>query len=1052
LARATPLVDGTTLISIDESGDIVVGTAAWYEWLESATTFSFTGRHGNFTARKERRGPTGSNWKAYRKRDGKLYSANLGSTADLSLERMAMVARDLPKAKALTRQQPIHTAAANTHQQLSTQGKPESDSPPSVDLLLATKFFVPAPASTPVSRPRLVARLHEGLNSKLTIVVAPAGWGKTTLLSVWCSELATVNVSPPPQASNGRLVPRQVAWVSLDAADNDPVRFWTYVITALNTLYPSVGDTPLILLRSPRTPSIETVLTMLVNALADMSSSAVLVLDDYHVIDSQAIHGALAFLLEHLPSHLHLVITSRADPTLPLSRLRARGALTELRANDLRFTAEEASLFLDDILGFHLPVEALAALDERTEGWIAGLQLAALAMRDRSDITGFIAGFTGSSRFIIDYLAEEVLERQPQDVRDFLLRTSVLDRMCAPLCDAVQEAGSESATPVIDSQEMLERLERSNLFIIALDDDRVWYRYHHLFGDVLRARLRQSQRDIVPVLYRRAAEWCEERELVTEALRYALAGHDHDHIARIITTRAQSRIFKEGDFANVRSWFTMLPETVISSHPGLCYDYAASIVITGDMASVEAYLERAESLLPAFPDLEANLQAYITALRGYTAAVQYHDWPRALGLLESSLEKLPADDAHRGLTLVSLGVLYLSMGPSSEGSRLFNEAADFNRRNGHTMLTLLSLSGVVACQVLEGKLRDAAATCREGLLLAERQGAQLAVTVADLHTRLGMFYYEWNDLETSLYHARAAQEIARIGDYRIHLVTANDAIAEILQAQGDRDGAQAAMTETEQFVMQHTNQPQIKHLLASIRVRRRLISKTGALSDDLSSADGPTWARGLGLSADDVPRYVHAVDYLSLARVLLGQADQRERGFRLLTRLYKAAEESGRLWLQISILTLQAVSLATEGNQPEAIRALQRALTLAEAEGYIRMFVDEGAPMQLLLRDALRAGTAPSYVEKLLSNFGPDAHVAQVQPVKPTEQNLVEPLTPRELEVLQLIVGGASNRDIAEALFVTIGTVKRHTNSLYGKLDAASRTQAVARARELRLF
>ncbi|HET9496673.1 MAG TPA: helix-turn-helix transcriptional regulator, partial [Chloroflexia bacterium] len=454
--------------------------------------------------------------------------------------------------------------------------------------------------------------------------------------------------------------------MSLDTADNEPVRFWTYAISALNMLYMGAGNTSLALLRSPQPPAIETVLASLVNALvsvnSDVSEDTLLVLDDYHLIDAQPIYSALTFLLENLPPRLHLVITSRADPPLPLARLRARGALTELRAADLRFTPEEAAVFLEEILGFQLSMEDVAALDARTEGWVAGLQLAALAMKDRDDITGFIAGFTGSSRFIIDYLAEEVLERQPEDVRAFLLRTAILERMCAPLCDEVLGAEGESSPTDGSSQAMLEKLERSNLFIIALDDERGWYRYHHLFADVLRARLRQTRPGLLPALYRCAADWCEGEELVTEALRYALAGGDQDHAARIVEARALPRRFGQGDFATVREWFAVLPDTLIAAHPRLSYNHAAAIVITGDTASVERHLQTAEHGLLAGAAANSDLQAAITTLRGYMAVVQLGEPQRGLGLLRSALSTLPSEDAHRGLALYSLGELHIRKG------------------------------------------------------------------------------------------------------------------------------------------------------------------------------------------------------------------------------------------------------------------------------------------------------------------------------------------------------------------------------------------------------
>jgi LuxR family maltose regulon positive regulatory protein len=772
------------------------------------------------------------------------------------------------------------------------------------------------------------------------------------------------------------------------------------------------------------------------------------------VIDAPPTHAGLTFLLENLPPHLHLVLATRADPPLPLARLRASGALTELRAADLRFTPEEAATFLREIVGLDLSVEDVATLDERTEGWIAGLQLAALAMRDRSDASSFIANFTGSSRFIIDYLAEEVLNRQPEAVRAFLLRTSILENMCAPLCDALLGAD----TPARSSQRLLEELEHANLFITALDDERVWYRYHHLFADVLRVYLRRARPDLPPVLYRRAAEWCEGEDLISEALRYALASGDRGYAAGMVETRFEALLFELGDFATVRSWLAMLPQALITTRPVLALAYATTNLITSDMTSVEGYLDIAERALPGRPTSAPEVQPRIDAIRGFLA-VHHREWQAAAGLLQSALEALPDRDPYRGLALYALGRLYLVGEPRSNAGQALAEAVEFNRRNGYTMLAILSLNGVAAYQTLEGWLHDAAATCREGLLLAERQGVEMVATAVNLNTRLSLYHYEWDDLDRALRYALAARQIARPLGFSALLTTIRDLIVQILQAQGDREGARAALLESEAPGAQSATAGSAADnarrpvMLVGARVHHQSGAAATSATQQPVSGDLQR-ARELGLTAHDEPIPQYEMEYLALARRLLDQPDGWGHGFRLLERLLALAEANGDTGSIIAALALRAIALASRGHRARALGVLERALKLGEAGGYVRTFLDEGPPMAALLRTAGKEGIASRYVEKLLSHFERNlahAPLAQPRPPKPALAGLLEPLTPRELEVLRLIVRGASNREIAGTLVVVVGTVKRHTNSLYGKLGVTSRTQAIARAHELRL-
>src|SRR5918997_1216736 len=530
MTRRIPQVADGVLRVLDPSGgpEIAVASPSWIAWLTDPATrsFSFQGTSGRYTARKEHRSRGGEYWIAYRKQGGKLHKAYLGKAEDVTLARLEDVAAamadrggevvasppsDAPSGDGGASRR-VDAAATDGHTTADDQLWERRFHGTGADPLLTTKLAVPSTRVSLVSRPRLSERLQEGLGPQLILVSAPAGFGKSTLLGTWASELSDSG--------------RPMAWYSLDSGDNDPAQFWRYFFTAIDLLRPGSGKTALALLDSPQAPPIEAILTTLLNELVGLSTDAVLVVDDYHLIESQTIHKALTFLIDHLPPRMHLVIATRMDPPLPLARLRARGEMTELRAADLRFTSEEAATFLNQVMGLELSAEDTAELEGRTEGWIAGLQMAALAMQDRADVSGFIAAFAGSNRYVLDYLAEEVLARQPEGLQTFLLETSILDRMSAPLCNTI--------TGRTDGQTALERLEHANLFVIPLDDERHWYRYHHLFVDVLRQRLRQEPPDLAPELHKRASGWFEEEGFVGEAINHALAAQDWGRAVRLI--------------------------------------------------------------------------------------------------------------------------------------------------------------------------------------------------------------------------------------------------------------------------------------------------------------------------------------------------------------------------------------------------------------------------------------------------------------------------------------------------------------------------------------
>jgi LuxR family maltose regulon positive regulatory protein len=918
---------------------------------------------------------------------------------------------------------------------------------PPAGSLLATKLFIPPPAPDQVARPRLLARLDEGMRQgrRLTLVVAPPGWGKTTLLSAWLDSLAGDLAGLAPA----------VAWVSLDPGDNDPLRFWTYVCSALSAAYPDLtGLLPL--LQAPQPPPMESLLTALLNAVATPSAPpALLVLDDYHAIDAPAIHQALAFLIEHLPPHLHLVLAGRADPPLPLGRLRARGALTELRAADLGFTPAEAAAFLTATMGLRLAPDDLAALEARTEGWVAGLQLAALAMRDRADLRAFIAGFTGSNRFVVDYLAEEVFERQPPDVQNFLLDTAILDRLSAPLCASVVAGAGAPAEDVPAAQAVLERLERANLFLIALDDDRRWYRYHHLFADVLRARLRQTRPGTLPALYRRAAAWCAARapdggpELLTEAVGYAVAAGDLAYAADLVEAHALPALWTSGDAATVRRWFAMLPEPLIAGRVALCLISIQIAFIAGDMAGLELRVAQARRALAALPDPPAELESGVTGTEGWVA-ILHGDYARGLAQVQQALAATPGPALNRSLTLHALGEFYLRSGNHTGAAPLFAEVVEQSRAGGFIMLAISGLSGLIRCRIFDGRLEDAAAHCREGLALAAGQGAPGGVTVANLHWMLAMVAYEWNDLALAEPHARTAGEISRLGNYQWLRMAAALTLAQVPAARGDRAGATVALDESARIAAE-THHPRTAAQIAAIRLLHDLAPGPDAAPPGLAAFRD---ALDQDLAGESDPVFAVEPQYYAPLRVLLQDPAQQATARDLLPRLLAFEEAAGRCSRVIALLALQAADLAGQGAAAPARAALERALTLAAPGGYVRAFLDAGAALAGVLRQVAGDPAHADYARRLLAHFAapvpaPAVHSA---PSPQPAAALVEPLTERELEVLRLVAAGASNRDIAAHLILSVGTVKKHTNNIFGKLGVQSRTQAIVKARALGLL
>ena len=930
-----------------------------------------------------------------------------------------------------------------------------------VDPVVTTKLRPPPGRSDPVARPRLTERLRRVAGRRLTLLSAPAGFGKTTALCEWLASRAgaagAVGAGPA------------VAWVTLDEGDDDPARFVSYLLAALREAAPGGAEGAqgvLAALRSPRPPPLEALAGALVNTLAATPLELALVLDDYHVIDAAPVHQLVAYLVDHLPPHVQVVLSGRVEPPLPLARWRARGQLAELHAAELAFTPEEAGAFLGGVMGLDLPPADVAALTARTEGWPAGLQLAALSVQGRAgaDRAGFLRAFSGSQRDVLDFLAQEVLQRQPERVQAFLLATSIVDVLCGPLCDAL--------TGRADGQAQLEALERANLFVVALDGERRCYRYHRLFADFLRGRLAARRPERVPELHRRAAAWYQDQGhgWGTAAVGHALAAGDHDQSAALLEEQADA-LWARGQVAALLGWLEALPEASLRRRPRLLLERAAGRLWTGRTRDAEPAVGEAERAAAGLEDAARLPLLGFAAAVGAWAANLGGDPPRAAALARRALALLPPDDLRPRLFAThALAVAHHHAGDPEAAGAAFAGAAELGRAAGHAYLARGTVGQRARLLIARGRLREAERLLREALRPAEaptevepdysepdsepsepETGAPDPAT-GEVRLALGRLLYEWDDLDGAERWLEEGTRLAEAAGQRHAVVDGHLARSRLRWARGDPAGA-----------------------LALAGAAERLAGRAGAA---LSAVDAAAWTARLRLfqgdpagarrdleraAAGGVPRAAAELAGLATARLLLAE-ERPEEAVATLEGLRAAAAAAGRAAGGVELLTLQALARWAAGETRAALETLGRALALAEPEGYVRTLVDEGPALAGPLRAVLAArqrgapevphAVSAPYLRKLLAALerhpaaaGPRPHRDPAAPGA-----LAEPLTEREREVLVLLAAGKSTGQIAGELVVTAGTVKTHLTHVYRKLDAHSRTQALARARELALL
>ncbi len=884
--------------------------------------------------------------------------------------------------------------------------------------LLRTKFYVPAVRSNQVSRPRLIDLLNEGIDRKHILVSAPAGYGKSTLVSKWIKETGIPS-----------------AWLSLDVGDNDPTRFLQYLLTAFQPVAPGIEDDIPDMLRPAQ---YENIINHLTNQLASIPEPFVLVLDDFHVINAEAVLKVVAFLMEHLPHQMHLILITRIDPPLPLSRLRAGNQLVDIRADQLRFTHDEITAFLNDTMGLKLSAGDLSAIEARTEGWIAGLQLAALSMQSSKDIHGFVSAFTGSHHYIMDYLVEEVLRLQPKKIGDFLMQTSILDQICGPLCESVINADPEGP---IDGQATLESLEKMNLFVIPLDDERRWYRYHHLFAEVLRKRLEQHYPDSLSRLHQRASVWFEQNGLIPEAIGHSLTAGDYDRAIQLIEQNGGLLIIS-GEVNTLANWIKAV-EAQARTRPWIQILKGWVYTITGFPERVEEVLQTAERMIASqeTPTGFNVMRGAIATARAYST-YQVGESAQAASFARQALEYLTDTDLTSGIlrTIAAalLGDASAMNGELEEARQAYLRAKQIGQAVGDIHLVILVNSNLGYVLVEQGRLHEAMAIYSETLEIATRPDGKKLVIAGRVLGEMSQVSYEWNNLETATEQARQGVTLCNYWGAPEYEAVGLLALARAEQVKGNQPAVLEAMYSAERLVSEHLLLPKcliwVNYALARLWIAHGNFEKAARI------------VQASGLTIDDEILFLREPEFVVRLRLLLAQGDY-DTSLSLSKRLLEKAETDKRMGLVIEVLVIQALIFQGRKELDRALEVLKKALSLARPEGYIRTFVDEGEPMIRLLHLARSRQIETEYTTELLSAVEKTAGIAQ-----PPPELLNEPLTTREMEVLKLIEAGCSNQEIAEKLVISFTTVKRHISNIYTKLDAKSRTQAIAIGKELKLF
>lgn len=1003
MSRLPAVRDGQLHITQAEA-PIQVGAPQWHAWLRGARSFTFAGAAGTFTARHEERAGRRF-WYAYRQRDGVLRKTYLGRSTDLTLQRLEQAADVL-----------AHAAGKSVLD--DSDALDEWASP-----LIATKITVPQPGMSLIARPAVVARCLDSTERSCTIITAPAGFGKTTLLIIVGEQL--------------RERGWKVAWLSLEETEQDPVRFWMYLLAALDAAQPGIGTAARRMLETPRPLPIERVLTVLINELAAATATApiVLVLDDYHRAATPASDSGLAFLIEHAPATLRLVVATRSNPAFPCARSRAQGRIAELHAADLRFSSDEAGRFMRETMHVALPADQLARLDERTEGWVAGLQLAALSLRDQADMPDLVADMSTTPRYITEYLIDEVLEHQPEDVQAFLLQTATLERLTGPLCDAV--------TGRTDSAAMLARLMHAQLFVTPLDPAQTWYRYHHLFAEVLRERLQRIAPDVLAQCRGRAAAWLRQQGMIDEAIRHLIAAQAHDEAAVLIEGESD-RLILHGEVAGLVAWARTLPRGVILAHPHLCVLFAAALLLQGEAPEAATWLDHLEQCLTATETRSVEIEGEIAVIRA-TLMLLTGDFIEGAALAREAMKQLsPENHLLRGLALWLTNIVgMLGDDDLFEINRTIAEIAEESLHADNVLVAFMALVTEAGGEMYQGRLRRAAQTCREALRLVPHADAQKLPITALAYSLLGEIRREWNDLdgaESDLRYALAL--VTHLGSPEF-IDDGLISLAMVQAASGKHDEALATFEEIRHLVRTQQLPAWDEDMLDFMRVR--VLIMQGQIAEAVRWAEACQRSRQEQRLISSLALFREMED-LSLARVALAQG---RAGVMIapLEAICTRATRVGRLRNVLEAKMLLARVRWMSGESDAALRDLDDSLALAAPDDFVRVFLDEGEPMaDLLACYTARRPPLPerAHALKLLVAFG---RVVEL-PVLPTS----ETLSPRELDVLRLLATGRTNEAIASDLVVARSTVKWHVAHIYRKLGVTGRVQAIARARELRLI